>query len=110
MPSEDFFPDNLKELSLKNVPEFNFSFFEAYLDKLVEKEYLLSKPNLQEKSTSVFKFYSNENCQVYKEDSLSIVTILKVDSASKECLETLDRGILLEKEVKNLFEDLKSLD
>lgn len=46
----------------------------------------------------------------YKEDSLSIVTILKVDSASKECLETLDRGILLEKEVKNLFEDLKSLD
>lgn len=70
MPSEDFFPDNLKELSLKNVPEFNFSFFEAYLDKLVEKESLLSKPNLQEKSTSVFKFYSNENCQVYKEDKL----------------------------------------
>lgn len=70
MPSEDFFPDNLKELSLKNVPEFNFSFFEAYLDKLVEKEYLLSKPNLQEKSTSVFKFYSNENCQVYKEGKL----------------------------------------
>lgn len=26
MPSEDFFPDRLKELSLKNAPEFNFSF------------------------------------------------------------------------------------
>lgn len=30
MPSEDFFPDKLKELSLKNAPEFNFSFFEVY--------------------------------------------------------------------------------
>lgn len=70
MPSEDFFPEKLKELSLKNAPEFNFSFFEAYLDKLVEKEYLLSNPNLQDKATSVFKFYSNENCQVFKEGKL----------------------------------------
>ena len=70
MPSEDFFPDKLKELSLKNAPEFNFSFFEAYLDKLEEKEYLLSKPNIQDKATSVFKFYSNENCQVFKEGKL----------------------------------------
>lgn len=70
MPSQDFFPDRLKELSLKNAPEFNFSFFEAYLDKLIEKKYLLSKPNLQEKATSVFKFYSNENCQVFKEGKL----------------------------------------
>ena len=70
MPSEDFFPEKLKELSLKNAPEFNFSFFEAYLDKLVEKEYLLSKPNLQDKTTSIFKFYSNENCQVFKEGKL----------------------------------------
>lgn len=70
MPSEEFFPDKLKELSLKNAPEFNFSFFETYLDKLTEKEYLLSKPNLREKTTSVFKFYSNENCQVFKEGKL----------------------------------------
>ena len=70
MPSQDFFPDDLKELSLKNAPEFNFSFFEAYLDKLIEKEYLLSKPNVQDKATSVFKFYSNENCQVFKEGKL----------------------------------------
>ena len=70
MPSEDFFPERLKELSLKNAPEFNFSFFEAYLDKLIEKDYLLSKPNLQEKATSVFKFYSNENCLVFKEGKL----------------------------------------
>ena len=70
MPSEDFFPDKLKELSLKNAPEFNFSFFKAYLDKLIEKEYLISKPNIQDKDTSVFKFYSNENCQVFKEGKL----------------------------------------
>lgn len=70
MPSQEFFPDDLKELGLKNAPEFNFSFFEAYLDKLIEKEYLLSKPNVQDKATSVFKFYSNENCQVFKEGKL----------------------------------------
>lgn len=70
MPSEESLPEKLKELSLKNAPEFNFSFFEAYLDKLIEKDYLLSKPNLQEIATSVFKFYSNENCQVFKEGKL----------------------------------------
>lgn len=70
MPSQDFFPDRLKELSYKNAPEFNFSFFEAYLNKLVEKDYLLSKPNIHDKSTSVFKFYSNQNCQVFKEGKL----------------------------------------
>lgn len=70
MPSEDFFPAKLKELCLKNAPEFNFSFFEAYLDKLIEKEYLLSKPNVNDKVTSVFKFYSNENCQIFKEGKL----------------------------------------
>lgn len=70
MPSMDYFPDKLKELSLKNAPEFNFSFFEAYIDKLIKKQYLISKPSLQEKATSVFKFYSNENCQVFKEGKL----------------------------------------
>lgn len=70
MPTEDSLPDKLKELSYKNAPEFNYSFFEAYLDKLIEKDYLLSKPNIQDKSTSVFKFYSNENCQVFMEGKL----------------------------------------
>lgn len=70
MPSEDFFPGKLKELHFKQAPGFNFSFFDAYLDKLVEKDFLLSKPNLQDKATSVFKFYSDENCQVFKEGKL----------------------------------------
>lgn len=70
MPPPDFFPGRLEELSYKNAPEFTFSFFEAYLDKLIEKDYLLAKPNNQDKATSVFKFYSNENCQVFKEGKL----------------------------------------
>ena len=58
MPPEDFFPDKLKEFALKNGPEFNYSFFDAYLDKLIEKGYLNSKPNIQIQTSSVFKFYS----------------------------------------------------
>lgn len=80
MPSEDFFPDKLKEFSFKQAPEFNFSFFEAYLDKLIDKEYLLSKPDIQDKFASVFKFYSNENCQIYKEGKL----VCSLDGMSDE--------------------------
>lgn len=70
MPSEDFFPDKLKELSLKHAPDFSFSFFDAYLDKLIEKKFITSEAHVQNKATSVFKFYSNENCQVFKEGKL----------------------------------------
>ena len=70
MPPEDFFPDRLKEFHFKESPDFNFSYFEAYLDKLVEKEFLLSKPSLQTKATSIFKFYSDKDCQVYKEGKI----------------------------------------
>lgn len=70
MPSEDFFPDKLKELSLKHSPDFSFSFFDAYLDKLIKKKFITSEAHVQNKATSVFKFYSNENCQVFKEGKL----------------------------------------
>lgn len=70
MPSKDFFPDKLKELSLKHSPDFSFSFFDAYLDKLIEKKFITSEAHVQNKATSVFKFYSNENCQVFKEGKL----------------------------------------
>lgn len=70
MPNKDFFPDKLKELNLKQSPEFSFVFFEEYLDKLKEKNYLLSQSNLKDKTTSVFKFYSDKNCQVFKEGKL----------------------------------------
>lgn len=70
MPSADFFPDKLKGLSLKHSPNFSFSFFDAYLDKLIEKKFITSEAHVQNKATSVFKFYSNENCQVFKEGKL----------------------------------------
>lgn len=70
MPREDFFPDKLKELSLKHSPDFSFSFFDAYLDKLIEKKFITAEAHVQNKATSIFKFYSNENCQVFKEGKL----------------------------------------
>ena len=70
MPSEDFLPDKLKGLSLKHSPDFTFSFFDAYLDKLIEKKFITSEARVQNKATSVFKFYSNENSQVFKEGKL----------------------------------------
>lgn len=70
MPNEEFFPDKLKELSLKHSPDFSFSFFDAYLDKLIEKKFITAEAQVQNKATSVFKFYSNENCQVFKEGKL----------------------------------------
>ena len=70
MPGEEFFPDKLKELSLKHSPDFSFSFFDAYLDKLIEKKFITAEAHVQNKATSVFKFYSNENCQVFKEGKL----------------------------------------
>ena len=70
MPSVDFFPDKLKELSLKHSPDFSFSFFDAYLDKLIEKKFITAEAHVQNKAISVFKFYSNENCQVFKEGKM----------------------------------------
>ena len=70
MPSESFFPDKLKELSMKHSPDFSFSFFDAYLDKLIEKQFITSEPHIKNKATSVFKFYSDESCQVFKEGKL----------------------------------------
>ncbi|MCI7780572.1 MAG: TIR domain-containing protein [Bacteroidales bacterium] len=70
MPDESFFPNELKDLSKKNAPEFSFSFFEEYLNKLINKGYITSEAHANNVTSSVFKFYSNENCQVFKEGKL----------------------------------------
>lgn len=70
MPEKEFLPKELQELSLKNAPEFSFSFFEEYLDKLIEKGYITAEAQIKNQTTSVFKFYSNENCQVFKDGKL----------------------------------------
>lgn len=80
MPKQDFFPKELKELSLKNAPEFSFTYFEAYLNKLIEKNYITSEALFNNRATSIFKFYSNSDCQVYKEGKL----VCSLDSMSDE--------------------------
>lgn len=107
MPPEEFFPDKLQGLSLKNAPEFNYSFFEAYLDKLTERNYLLSKPILQDKATSVFKFYSNDNCQVFKEGKL--VCCLEGNSDEPYYLPVPRKGDYRFKAVKNNAAEMKTI-
>ena len=70
MPKQEFFPKELKELSLKNAPEFSYSYFEEYLTKLIEKGYITAEAEVKNQSTSLFKFYSNEHCQVLKDGKL----------------------------------------
>ena len=70
MPHQEFFPDKLKELSLKQSPEFSLSFFEEYLNKLERQGCIQSQPLAKNKMTSVFKFYSNESCQVLQDGKL----------------------------------------
>lgn len=70
MPKQEFFPKELRELSLKNAPEFSFSYFDEYLTKLIAKGYITSEAKIKNQATSIFKFYSNENCQVFKEGKL----------------------------------------
>lgn len=69
MPDASFFPEELKELSYKNAPEFSFSFFDQYIDRLIKKGFITSKPQTNE-GVSVFKFYSNADCTVTKEGKL----------------------------------------
>lgn len=70
MPIEEFFPEELKDLSLKNAPEFSFYYFEEYLNKLIEKGYITSTAQNRKQAVSFFKFYSDENCQVFKDGKL----------------------------------------
>ena len=80
MPSQDYLPDRLKELPLKNAPEFSFSFFEAYLNKLVQKGYITSEPQAGKQATSVFKFFSPSDCEVWKEGKV----VCSLEGGSKE--------------------------
>lgn len=80
MPSRDFFPDKLKGLSLKQSPDFSLSFFEEYLNKLERQDGIKSRPQPKNIITSVFKFYSNESCQVLQDGKL----ICDLEGASEE--------------------------
>ncbi len=70
MPDASFFPEELKAFSYKNAPEFSFSFFDEYIDRLIEKDYITSTPKTNTEGLSVFKFYSNADCSVTKDGKL----------------------------------------
>lgn len=70
MPSAKSLPSELQDLTKKDAPDFSFSFFDSYLDKLIEKEYITALPHNNQKVSSIFKFYSNENCQILKDGKL----------------------------------------
>lgn len=70
MPKQESLPNELKELALKNAPEFSFSYFEEYLNKLIEKDYITSEAQINNQTTSIFKFYSGESCKIFKEGKL----------------------------------------
>ena len=60
MPSAKSLPTELQDLTKKDAPAFSFSFFDSYLDKLIEKEYITALPHNNQKVSSIFKFYSNK--------------------------------------------------
>ncbi len=80
MPDEEFFPDELKGLCKKNAPEFSYSFFDAYIDRIIAKGYITSVANVQKRNTSVIKFFSSANCVVMKEGK----TVCSLIGQSKE--------------------------
>ena len=69
MPEENFFPEELRALSKKNAETLDFAYIEGFMDKLVKK-YLTAEAKATQKATSIFKFYSNDDCQIKLEGKL----------------------------------------
>lgn len=69
MPSEELLPPELKELSKKNALEFSYTYFDDYIDKLISKGYLTATSK-ENKESSIFKFTSTEDCDIYENGKL----------------------------------------
>lgn len=76
MPARKDLPKELWGFELIEAPEFNLSFFDAYIEKLMNKPFLLSKPNKAKKEHAVLKFRSNQECDVYNEKGESVGKLL----------------------------------
>ena len=70
MPEMSSLPVSLQELVKKNAPEFSFSFFDDYLDKLEELGYISSQRQQKRDIFAAFKFYSNGDCLIYQDGKL----------------------------------------
>lgn len=67
MPSEDWFPEELKEFAYKNeLPFGGLNYFDDYIRQLETKGYLTASPIDSDKGRSVFLFFSPEDCRVYE--------------------------------------------
>ena len=70
MPEESFFPEELRALSKKNAPPFDIAYFEEFIDRLIKQKYITAEAKATQKATSIFKFYSNDDCQIKLEGKL----------------------------------------
>lgn len=67
MPSKKDLPKELWGFELIEAPDFSLSYFDAYIEKLIKKPFLLSKPSKVVKGHAVLKFRSNQECDVFNE-------------------------------------------
>lgn len=67
MPSRKELPEELWGFELKEAPEFSLVYFSAFIEKLEKRPFLLSKPSKNVKDHAVFKFRSNQECNVFNE-------------------------------------------
>lgn len=67
MPKKKDLPEELLGFELIEAPEFSWSYFSAFIEKLESKQFLLSKPSKKTKGIAVLKFRSNQECDVYNE-------------------------------------------
>lgn len=105
MPKIDGLPKEIQDITRKNAIEFSFTYFNEYLDRLVDKGYITSIPNKEQKISSVFKFYSNENCQVLKEGKM--VCSLEGNSEEPFYLPVNRKGTYRFKCVNNITQEEK---
>ena len=90
MPSKKELPKELWGFELIEAPEFSLTFFDAYIEKLMAKHFLLSKPSKVTKGRAVLKFRSNQECEVYTERRIPVGKLMP--DASESIYYVLDTG------------------
>lgn len=108
MPKEEDLPDKLKRLTKQDAPKFDFAYFSEYIERLIRNNRITSKPNKKDIATSVFKFYANEQTQIYKEGKL--VCSLDKDADEPYYLPVARKGDYRFKGVNVVTDEQKILD
>ena len=108
MPKEEDLPDKLKRLTKQDAPKFDFAYLSEYIERLIRNNRITSKPNKKDIATSVFKFYANEQTQIYKEGKL--VCSLDKDADEPYYLPVARKGDYRFKGVNVVTDEQKILD